>query len=112
MDARKEIDDNLMLKDIEWCMEMISSNKLFDPLIAFRRNEDDPMSAVKRKEVVTWIESYGKAQEVTKKNGSLFAPNNLNLASRRGSAVSKNTISKNPSSTKMGNLPNDVSPFF
>ena len=106
MDARKEIDDNLMLKDIEWCMEMISSNKLFDPLIAFKRNEeDDTMSAVKKKELVTWIESYAKAQDVTKKSGSLFAPaNNLMLGSRRGSAA----VNKNTSGTKLGHLPNDV----
>lgn len=31
----------MMLKDIEWCMEMLSANKLYDPLSGFKKNEDD-----------------------------------------------------------------------
>ena len=91
MDARNEIDDNLMLKDIEWCMEMISSNKLYDPLIMFKRNEDN-MSPVKHKEVVTWIENYSKAQEISK-NNNLLVPGGG--PSRRGSVINRNVSSMN-----------------
>lgn len=40
-DARISINDTMMLKDIEWCMEMLSSNKLYDPLSGFKKNEED-----------------------------------------------------------------------
>lgn len=51
MEARNSIEDQLMLKDIEWCMQMLSSNKLYDPLMAFKKYEDDGSPTEQNKEV-------------------------------------------------------------
>jgi hypothetical protein len=113
MDARKEIDDNLMLKDIEWCMEMISSNKLYDPLMLFRRNEkDNTMGQLKHNEVVTWIEQYQYTKtnlgDGPKKSGSLFIPMPDISKSRRNSAMMKNPTVNNFSSINIGTVPANV----
>ena len=114
MDARKEIDDNLMLKDIEWCMEMISSNKLYDPLMLFKKNDkDETMGQVKHNEVVNWIEQYqfktseGPSGPAHKKNGSIFMPNPDSAKSRRNSAMQIN-----PTMNAIGTVPPNVISFF
>lgn len=76
-EARKEVDDNLMLKDIEWCMEMISANKLYDPLIGFKRDEEN--FGAKKNEVAEWIESYEKPEKDNKKNEKRGSMNGLTV---------------------------------
>lgn len=115
IDARKEIDDNLMLKDIEWCMEMISSNKLYDPLLMFSQaiEKDEQMGQMKQNEVVTWLEQYqftkGRMapENSGKKAGSLLVPMGENK-SRRNSAAIRNQTMNNISSINIGSVPTDV----
>lgn len=112
MEARKEVEDNLMLKDIEWCMEMISSNKLYDPLITFKRNEDENFGDTNKNEVVKWIEHYSKANEESKheKHGSLSVPSHGpgDKRSRRHSSFNKNNINLNMSYANLSAIPANV----
>jgi hypothetical protein len=39
--STQQIDDENLLADLEWCMEMISSNKLYDPLFDLNKGSGD-----------------------------------------------------------------------
>lgn len=39
--STQQIDERNLLTDLEWCMEMISSNKLYDPLFDLNKGSGD-----------------------------------------------------------------------
>lgn len=111
MEARKEVDDNLMLKDIEWCMEMISSNKLYDPLIGFKNDEENSINGLKNNEVKTWIEHYSKTQQAPSKNDKNTLNPNVDRKSRRGSSI-KNNLRSESSNLAVGIVPPEVIHYY
>lgn len=87
-DLKEIVDDDKYFNDLEWCLEIISSNKLYDPIYDDANQEHD-----KDNEVLNWIANYSgnvRRKSQMKRNSASSVSSNESIQKKFAGIVKPN----------------------